>query len=806
MSSEATEAYAIEHGLGGVGARLRLGGKLPLAGGGKLPVDLCLTSRGAWLIAQEGRFVGRALEAGDSERVRYERGKLRDHLVVEGSELSVPAGRAVDARRLIAIGRVRRAFALDAREARLVGCDRYLEPSETALRELIAAVLDPQDIAILLMCAGEREVTSALGAQVNETTHVLLSADGALRIRLSELGDYEVTPLSAAELRSSTHKGGLLLSDGQVDIAVRERAASLSAELVELSAYQGAERLMEAARRLWLARKAKEVPDRPRQLLGAAAERGAALAALLAALLALEMGRGAPSRSELERVVAALAGAGTSVDEVMDAFQRWQFSAPSGRELVRELGLFGAAAEPWALALHRAAYGRLDLAQPDAESAWDAELAEHELRSGQPERSRRLVEARLKRVAPDEDAVLAPERASFAHVERVRLYEILVREAERRGQRDVRSLAALACLEPSSEGRLLSLARAEPALAEDARVIARASRALACLAPGGLRDAEADAPSDVPPALEKSALESVRHPLARGAGRLATRLSELVASVPEPDLGFLRDFCEELAPDRHADAARALRRATHLLGLGAVAAYISHGARSVGVRAFGSREPFVLIGQSHVAKEGPYVLRGAELDFALGAELSHLTFGHQRVTAGEVWAGAAGKTREALVLLGFVVPLVAEFGGPRAQRVLGRIGAEAIERAAGRAAKLGELLGRDDERPSPALGQRNEELILAHRLVQLTADRAGLVAAQDLRAALRSVLLTRADYREVLLDAEGRGLLPALAARRTASAAFADLLVRVRALIAFYLSSDFDALSVASARGALTGQ
>jgi hypothetical protein len=147
------------------------------------------------------------------------------------------------------------------------------------------------------------------------------------------------------------------------------------------------------------------------------------------------------------------------------------------------------------------------------------------------------------------------------------------------------------------------------------------------------------------------------------------------------------------------------------------------------------------------------------------------------------------------VLLGFVVPVLAEIGGPRAQRLLGRLSAEALERAAGRAARLPELFGRNAETQSPALGQRNEELIAAHRLVQLTADRGGLVVAGDLAASLRAMLLTRADYRAVLDAAQEAGLFPALSARRTASPAFADLVVRVRALIAFYLSADFDALA-----------
>ncbi len=348
-----------------------------------------------------------------------------------------------------------------------------------------------------------------------------------------------------------------------------------------------------------------------------------------------------------------------------------------------------------------------------------------------------------------------------------------------------------------------ALARATGSDTADSVCVLRAEHVLACISPGGLsRPSELPA-EDVLGMLDRQLLEGhVRHPLARGSGRLATRLSELIAAVPEPDLGFLRDFCEELLKSRYPDAERALGRSSLLFGLPRITAYVSHGARSVGLRAFGSREPFILIGERHLTAGSPYALTGAEFEFALGAELAHLAFGHQRVTAGEIWAGAAGKTREALTALGLVLPVLAELGSPRAQRVFSRLGAEAVQQAMRRASRLPELFGDiGSERERPALGQRNEELIAAHRLVQLTADRAGLVMCQHLESALRAVLLTRSDYREVLIASETEGLWRALGDRRAEGAAFADLGIRLRALIAFYLAADFDvALRARNAR------
>ena len=162
--------------------------------------------------------------------------------------------------------------------------------------------------------------------------------------------------------------------------------------------------------------------------------------------------------------------------------------------------------------------------------------------------------------------------------------------------------------------------------------------------------------------------------------------------------------------------------------------------------------------------------------------------------ATEVWTGAAGKTREALAALGLVLPLIGELGGVRAQRVLARITPEAVLRAAEGALKLEDWLGLG--RPAAhALGQHNEDLIAAHRTVQLSADRAGLIACRDLGAALRAVLLLRNEYRSFLEASRERGLFGVLERDPADNPALADLRIRARALVAFYLSTDFAVLT-----------
>ena len=92
-----------------------------------------------------------------------------------------------------------------------------------------------------------------------------------------------------------------------------------------------------------------------------------------------------------------------------------------------------------------------------------------------------------------------------------------------------------------------------------------------------------------------------------------------------------------------------------------------------------------------------------------------------------------------------------------------------------------------------ALSHVNENLLAAHRLMQMSADRAGLVLCGDLRASLRALLLVRPDTRAVLDAMVERDVVSVLldAASERDPAMRADLTVRVCALFEFYLSEDY---------------
>jgi hypothetical protein len=464
----------------------------------------------------------------------------------------------------------------------------------------------------------------------------------------------------------------------------------------------------------------------------------------------------------------------------------------------------GSEAEPWALELHASVHARMSelFGDSEARASADIELAAHMIAVGERERARSILEARLASLPSEALEDLLPARdadltaGAGGQTLRIRAHELL---AEARGgpdRRDPKARTELARLQPLVVDRIRALIEvSEGDLAQ------RANDVLAVLEPGGLVASRERDGSEVGKALTDDLLFGlVRHPLAREGGALLGKLQTLLASVPIPDQSVLQDYVERLSPDQQNAAGDALAQAARLFGVRKLGAYVSRGRKGIGLRSYEGPEPFVLVGGRHLEADSGFRMTPGELSFALASEVAHLRFGHSRVTSDEVWAGALEKGKQGLDLALGVLPLLRGLKVARqVHQAMQRVPMEAIQRVVNSAQKMRrgvqQKLG---PRPEPhgaraeALSALNEDVVAAHRVMQLTADRAGLLSCADLCAALRAMMLMRGDYQEELAIAEREGIDVVLA-RRTADAKMVhqDLAVRVAALLSFYLSDDW---------------
>jgi hypothetical protein len=275
---------------------------------------------------------------------------------------------------------------------------------------------------------------------------------------------------------------------------------------------------------------------------------------------------------------------------------------------------------------------------------------------------------------------------------------------------------------------------------------------------------------------------------------------KLIALSPEPDHAALSDYCEALDQHAYPEAKRALDAARLAFSLPQLRAYVSRGKKSIGMRGYEGKPPYILLGNAHLDPGSPFRMTEAELTFAIGAEALHLKVGQARLTSNEVWAGAFARTKGGVELALGLLPLLKGLPvAASAAKFLEKIPEPALRRGL-------EVLVRFEHgrrrAPAPleakpsALSHINENLVAAHRLMQMSADRAGLVLAGDLRSSLRGLLLVRPDTRAVLEAMAERGVVSVLLddEHEIEPALRADLIVRIAALLHFFVGDDYVAL------------
>src|SRR5690606_37918095 len=200
----------------------------------------------------------------------------------------------------------------------------------------------------------------------------------------------------------------------------------------------------------------------------------------------------------------------------------------------------------------------------------------------------------------------------------------------------------------------------------------------------------------------------------------------------------------------------------------------------------------------HLESDSRHYLNPAELRFCVASELGHIRFGHRRVSPQDVVRGAIQKGKQGVDVALSVLPVL---GGLRLTNRLGMVTAKLSLPQIDKAMRTARTLSKAVDSAMPPkqahmdMSQANEELLEAHRLAQLSADRAGLVCCGDLPSAALSLLKGRTDYVRVAAGVAELGLLRAIEQQESSNAsAFADLRLRVGSLISFFISDEYEQL------------
>ncbi|NVB42974.1 hypothetical protein G6O69_34450 [Pseudenhygromyxa sp. WMMC2535] len=800
------------------------------------------------------------------QRLRLQPRALGDRLLVDGHRLGIPWGRGDQVQRMIALVRVARYFghglsphqaattgerlrrALDHADGPWSWDGPFVDAMTAHERAWLQRWLDADERLLAWQETEARhDFDSPLLPDARGRVAMVISERRQALVAISPVGDVWITALDPAELRVETSAmGRALVHSGEHHLRVPLGDDATFAALAELPALPALERKRGLARALWRrsgANPESALGQRAEAILDELAEAGDPWSRVTAAVLfepqhfrVLPPGgpsEGEPSGDEpsddesapaqpeplgpgdsfaglpapLREALRALAEGQAEGEALVAWWRRWSLGPERGELIVELLCELGHDGQRLALPLHEQLRPLLqENLQGDlvAEAVVDFVLVEHLLELGEAQRAQTLLDARRPRLPSEElQDLLPPSPERGGQLIRVELQELAAAAQAQLGDGHVAALADLARLQPLAAERFDALVEALHTRreargqldADEHALLERAEIVRDLLAEDGFAPKTDTNNTETPRikarALDAHGLELLHHPAARVDGVLG-RLQGALAKVAVPDCSQLKSYCERANLAKATALARAIADATIMLGLGGVEPFVSRGDKSVGLRAYEDSTAFMLIGGDHLDPHSHAFLAEPALRFAVACELAHLRFAHRRVTSDEVWSGTLDLGLTGLSMLLAAAPLLKRLEGP-AKHLLDKVGAPAVDRWRRKLAK----------RESHSLASDNSQLIAAHRVMQLSAERAGLVACGDPRAAIRAMFTVHPAHLSQWPLVESHGLRAALT-RPTRSddererLRLEDLAVRVAALLSFYLSPDYAALRAAA--------
>lgn len=308
-------------------------------------------------------------------------------------------------------------------------------------------------------------------------------------------------------------------------------------------------------------------------------------------------------------------------------------------------------------------------------------------------------------------------------------------------------------------------------------------------------------------ALPKDLIESyLRHPASRGGGAVS-KMQSWIAKPDTPDSATLKNFAEEISSKNYPHVIEIITDIRYALQMPPIKVYVGRGSKATGLESHQENNPLIILGEKHLDHNLPHFLNEKELEFALGAEAAHLYFQHTRLSQQDVWKGAKDKSLFVLEALLMLIPAAGTLG-----KTLHRLGkltgvaqilqqTQKIEPITTKSKEIFDSASQTVNRYKKKYAKHSKkeakkrELLLISRLMQLTADRAGLLFCGDLKSAIRAIFLSSPIWFEHFEMAKRYGIHKFLLQKdEDGNFIYQDLTVRIAALFSFFLSADYHRL------------
>lgn len=698
------------------------------------------------------------------------------------------------------------------------GRSRYMEPLTDVAAVWLAGFREPGEI--LLAWLGTSTPVEGHG---NAEWHYLLTTRRAALAALSPEGFIEMKALPGAAMTVSDEIGRDMVRVGEFAWRTQLLNDGLFREIAPLSDMGPGERIHAAARLNFIHReKQKDRAVHALELLDYGLSRGPdpmlSLSRLYASgILAQSSGQTGGFKAvagELRDIACALPERydGKQIREWADAWALgpWERVSLSGtiQRCPRDPSALAEFLDPM-LGEARRLVLKKDR-DPGRQAVADIVWARHLSHMNRTDEAVRLLEERLSKLPDETLSDLLPlrdtdlTRGEGGQLMKVWILEALTALRGRSDRDDVETLRELAVLQPLVDARMMQLQEAARG-----GLKRRASRMMGVLS-AGMADAAETAVPGTPRPLEPDMIEArLRHPAGR-EGTVLRKVGQFLATGKTPDHSALKSYARRISSEKAPALSRSILDGVLVLGMPALEGYISFGDLDTGIRGYDGKPPFLLIGGSHVEPGSPAFMTPGELRFLIGGELAHIRFKHERITSREVWEGTFDKAMtlvELVPVLGTYIGKIGRFGqiAGRATDMAKKVGnmQNYINQARDIADSAQSLLaGKDPDAADTdqgALSQDEQNLISTFRVMQLTADRSGLLLCGDVGSAVRAIFKSCPTLVPELPLAEDIGLSAFLSRTdERGEMMYQDLAIRLAALFSFSLSREYESLDRAA--------
>jgi hypothetical protein len=185
-----------------------------------------------------------------------------------------------------------------------------------------------------------------------------------------------------------------------------------------------------------------------------------------------------------------------------------------------------------------------------------------------------------------------------------------------------------------------------------------------------------------------------------------------------------------------------------------------------------------------------------ELQFLISLELSHIVFEHTRLTSKDIWRGAKSKSLDLAQVLLMALPILGTLGN-----MLGKysnlsyvskimMGVDKMDNVI----EKGQMAIEYGSKVESMITKKNEKeknLLATSRLMEISADRVGLLLTQDIKSCVMAILKSDPDFEEIKNAIETNGLLSFLKLQNKESEYTNQAyIIRLKMLFSFYLTND----------------